>query len=291
MAAERFELLKPVDLDRPVLVLGLEGWFDSGYGAAGATAALLAAVDTEAVARFDSDTFVDHRARRPMLRIVDGRLEGLTWPTITLRHGKDRQGRDLLVLAGPEPDMRWHDFADDVVGLALTLGVRLGIAVGAYPNPAPHTRPIRVIAAGTDDDIVRQVGMVHGTIDVPAGMQSVLELALAEAGVPTVGLWAQVPHYLSGTPFPPASAALLEVVGRVGGLDIDTAEIDTAAANSRRRVDALLENSDEHRELVAALEAQYDAALGVEPLSDPGNLPTGDEIAAELERFLRGEHS
>lgn len=288
--SERFERLRGIHVTDPVLILGLEGWFDSGYGAAGAVAGLLAAVDTEPVIRFDADTYIDHRARRPVVRIVDGRLDELTWPNIHLRHGTDSVGKDILVLAGPEPDMRWHDFAADVVTLAKDLGVRTTVAIGAYPNATPHTRPIRVIAAGTDDVLVRRVGFVPGTIDVPAGMQSVLELALADAGIPSVGLWAQVPHYLSGTPFPPASAAILDTLADVADLELDLDELHATAVVARQRVDSLIQANDEHRQLVAALEEQYDAAREVDtsPLS-PANLPSADELAAELERFLRGE--
>lgn len=287
---ERFTFApdRDIEVDRPLLVLGLEGWFDSGFGAAGAVAGLMATIEARTIVRFDADTYIDHRARRPLLRIVDGRLTSLTWPNIRLRHGRDRSGHDVLVLCGPEPDMHWHDFADDVVGLAQRFDVRVGIAFGAYPSAAPHTRPIRIIAAGKDEELVRQVGFVPGTIDVPAGAQSMLEIALADAGIPTVGLWAQVPHYLSATPFPPASAALLDELTSVAGLDLDLDEIHGADTVARQRIDELIANSDEHRELVGQLEAQYDEMASSNPIRT-SQLPTGDEIAAELERFLRGE--
>jgi len=274
----------PVD---PVLVVHLEGWVDAGLAAATAVASLLEGGSPEPVAEYDGDELIDYRARRPVVRLVDGVHGGLTWRVPRMLLTEDRDGRDILLLVGPEPDMRWHAFVADVVELAGALGVRLLVGLGAFPAPVPHTRPIRIAATATDEATAARVGFVAGNIDVPAGVQAALEVAAGEAGIPAVGLWARVPHYVSGMPFPAGSAALVTALARVADLSLDTAALETAADASRSRVDELIAGSEEHRAMVSQLEASVDTSEGT-PL-DIGEVPSGDEIAAELQRFLRGE--
>ena len=281
---QRHPTRTPVD---PVLVVHLEGWIDAGLAGATALASLLEGVDTDEVAVFDADELVDYRARRPTLRIADGVHEGLTWRAPRLLLAADPDGRDMLVLAGPEPDLRWRAFASAVTELAAGLGVRLMVGLGAFPAPVPHTRPVRLAATASSSELASRVGFVAGTIDVPAGVNAVLEQSMAEAGVPAVGLWARVPHYVAGFPYPPAAAALLNGLGAVAGLAVDTTELDTAADVALGRVDELIANSDEHKAMVSQLEASVDSTEG-NPLN-LGQIPSGDEIAAELQRFLRGE--
>ncbi|HUQ40695.1 MAG TPA: PAC2 family protein [Acidimicrobiales bacterium] len=274
-------------LDGPVLVLGMEGWIDAGAGGQAALAALLADVETTVVGRFDADALLDRRARRPVLRLVDGVIEGFNWPDIELRAGQDRAGHDLLVLSGPEPDFKWQRFASEVVELAVGYGVRMVCGLGAFPAPVPHTRDVRLGSTATSAALAVQVGFVAGTMDVPAGMHAVLEGAFGQAGVPAVGLWARVPHYAAAMPYPAASVALLDALRTVSGIEVDTEELQGAARLARQRIDELISNSDEHEQLVRQLEQALDSEER-SPFG-PGDLPSGDEIAAELERFLRGE--
>ena len=276
-------------LDRPVLVVALEGWVDAGLGADGAISALLSAAPTEQLVTFDGETLIDQRARRPVAHIAHGVNEGLTWPLIQVRAGADLAGRDVCFLVGPEPDFRWHAFVADVVELSLALGVRMVVGLGAFPAPAPHTRPIRLAATAPPEsaDLVPRIGVVQGEIDVPSGVWGALELALGEAGIATVGLWARVPHYVAGMAFPAASAALLDGLGAVADLTIDTAALHAEADGSLRQVDELIAKSTEHGQLVRQLEQNLDLTEG-NPL-DVGQIPTGDELAAELERYLRDE--
>ncbi len=271
-----------------VLVMCLEGWIDAGVGAAAAMAALLASGQAEPVIRFDNDALLDHRARRPVMRIVDGVNTGLTWPQIELRGGHDDAGRDVLFLVGPEPDLLWGAFTAEVVRVSQQLGVRLAVGLGAFPAPVPHTRPVRLATTSTVPELAHRIGYVPGTLDVPAGVQAALEVAFGAAGIPAVGLWARVPHYVSAMPYPAASAALIDGLADVAGLQLDSQDLRASAERSRVKIDELIANSDEHRQLVAQLEAQMDAE---EPASASlsGPLPSGDELAAELERFLRGE--
>jgi proteasome assembly chaperone (PAC2) family protein len=274
--------------ESPVLVVALEGWVDAGLGADGAISALLAAEPTELVATFDNDELIDQRARRPVAHIVHGVNEGLTWPIIQVRAGSDRTGRDVLYLVGPEPDFRWQPFVEAVVGLAGELGVRMAVGLGAFPAPAPHTRPVRLAATAPSQsrELIARVGIVQGELDVPSGVWGALELAFGDAGIDVVGLWARVPHYASAMAFPAASAALLDGLATVADLSIDSAELHGSGDATLRKVDELIAKSAEHMSMVRQLENSVDEAEG-NPL-DVGQLPTGDELAAELERYLRG---
>jgi proteasome assembly chaperone (PAC2) family protein len=286
---EIFQVHSEPELHEPVLVVSLEGWVDAGLGATTAVAALLGQVSTEPLVTFNGEHFLDQRARRPVARIVNGVTSDLTWPRTVVRQGTDAEGRDMLFLVGPEPDFHWSSFTDAVVGLARSWRVRLVVGLGAFPAPAPHTRPVRLAATAPEESagLIEQVGIVQGELEVPAGVLSALELAFGAAGTPAVSLWARVPHYVAAMPFPEASAALIEGLAAVGGLSLDSAALRRAADSSRRQVDQLISDNAEHQAMVRKLEESIDAsegnAMGVE------SVPSGEEIAAELERFLRGE--
>lgn len=282
-----YELHDHRALESPVLLLATESWVDAGFGAQGAIAAVLKKIPTEAVATFTADELIDFRARRPTARISDGVLLGLNWPKIQLRAGQDSAGRSVLVLVGPEPDMAWHAFVRAVVGLSQELGVRLVVSLGAYAAPVPHTRPVRLTAIATVAELAAQVGAVAGSTEVPAGIQSALQEGFAAEGIPAIGIWARVPHYLAALPYPAASAALVETLATVAGLELDTEELHVAAVSVAAQIDEVLAGSAEHRELVRGLEAVFDGEAASS--LDFSNLPSGDELAAELERFLRGE--
>jgi proteasome assembly chaperone (PAC2) family protein len=286
---EIFEVHREPVLQEPLLVVSLEGWVDAGLGATTAVAALLGNGQTEPLVTFNGEHFLDQRARRPVARIVNGVTTELTWPRTVVRQGTDESGRDVLLLVGPEPDFHWRAFTDAVVGLARSWRVRMVVGLGAFPAPAPHTRPVKLAATAPPESsqLIEQVGIVQGELEVPAGVMAALELAFGTAGTPAVSLWARVPHYVAGMPFPEASAALIEGLAAVGGLSLDSSALRRAADSSRRQVDQLIADNEEHMAMVRKLEESIDAsegnAMGVEAV------PSGDEIAAELERFLRGE--
>lgn len=171
--------------------------------------------------------------------------------------------------------------------LATQLGVRLVVGVGAYPAPVPHTRPVRLTAIATVAELAAQVGVVPGTTELPAGVQTALQEGFAAADIPAVGVWARVPHYLAAMSYPAASAALVEALTAVAGLELDTGELGAAADNVLSQIDEIVANSEEHRELVRRLEVTFDGEVATP--ADFSDLPSGDELAAELERFLRGE--
>jgi proteasome assembly chaperone (PAC2) family protein len=276
-------------LEHPVLVLGLEGWVDAGYTTSTAVSTLLEAAPHEVVATFDSDALLDHRSRRPLLRVSHGLLASLSWPELRLYHLSGTAGpRPLLLLAGPEPDLYWRAWTAEVVALGTQAGVEMVVGLGAFPAPVPHTRPVRVTATATSEELAARVGYLPATIEVPAGAQAVLLKAFGDAGVPAVGIWARVPHYASGTPYPEAAAALLDELGRLTGAEVPTAALHDAGRKARDQIQELIEASEEHSAMVRRLEEQHDAEVGISA-TEFSNLPTGDELAAELEKFLRGE--
>jgi proteasome assembly chaperone (PAC2) family protein len=258
---------------------------DAGLAATTAAGALRAALPHDLLADFDGDALIDHRARRPVLRIANGVNTSLTWPEIRIDVATNPAGRSVLILTGPEPDMRWHQWSAEVVQLASRLGVELVVGLGAFPAPVPHTRPVRLVSTGNDAAAARRIGVLPVTLDVPAGAQGVLEFAFGQAGIPTIGLWARVPHYAAGLPYPAASATLLRELRNLAGIEVDTQSLQEAAAATTVQIDQLIATSDEHQAMVHQLEAQHDN----EEQASLGALPTGDEIAAELERFLKGQ--
>jgi hypothetical protein len=263
------------ELVAPSMIVALDGWVDAGSAAT--TAAATLAEGGRVLATFDADAIFDYRARRPTLEIVDGRPESLAWPELTLRSTRVSE-RDLLVLTGAEPDYRWHELSADVADLAGQLGVAEWISLGAIPAAVPHTRPVPILGTASEPGLLRggvQPGP-QGTLTVPAAAISVLDIAMTKAGIPTVGYFAQIPHYISG-PYPGASIELLLVLGRHLGLELDTGHLPEEARLMRVRLDAAAAREETTRTYVERLEAMVDEA----------RLPSGDDLITEIERFLR----
>ncbi|MGH9223256.1 MAG: proteasome assembly chaperone family protein [Acidimicrobiales bacterium] len=281
--------LQPDDLRDPVLVVQMEGWIDAGTAGNGAMNALLNTLDTTLLASFHVDYLLDQRARRPFLQVSDGVNSGLSWPKIELLWARDHEGRDILLLSGPEPDYQWRGFARDAVALGQELGVKRMFGLGAFPSPVPHTRPTPLVCTASTAEVAQDIGFMPGTFEVPAGIQAVLERGFAGADTPAVGLWARVPHYVAAMPYPAASLTLLEALARLAPLDLDLTELRRAAVEARERLDVLVAADPRFPELVERLEAQADAESETDGGMGFGNLPTGDELAAELERFLRDQ--
>jgi predicted ATP-grasp superfamily ATP-dependent carboligase len=216
------------------------------------------------------------------MHLLDGINTGLTWPTIELRAGFDAEGSSVLFLVGAEPDHRWQAFSESVVDLAHHFGASSVFGLGAYPAAVPHTRPTQLVSTATDGEMAKRIGSVGGRIDVPAGINAAIELASAAAGLQAAGLWAQIPHYAAGMPYPAGALALIEGLRTIAGLHFNLGSLVEDARSTRERLDELVANSEEHVEMVRQLEAQVDTELTVE---DP--LPMGDDLMAELEQFLR----
>lgn len=278
-----FELLERPELSAPVLVLALDGWIDAGLGASTALSTIFESTPTTTIATFDTDTLLDHRARRPTTHLVDGINTGLTWPELELRRGADSRANDVLFLTGAEPDHYWRAFSRSVVDLALELGTHLVVGLGAYPAPTPHTRATRVVATATERYLADKVGFIDGHLDVPAGIHAAIERTCADRGLPAIGIWAQVPHYTTAMPYPAGALALIEALTEVAGLEFDPLGLPTEIISTRERLDNLVANSDEHMAMVRQLEEHVDSLDEAEQ----ENIVSGDDIAAEFEKYLR----
>jgi len=216
-------------------------------------------------------------------------------PQISLHEVTDPTGARFLLLVGPEPDYQWQRFIAAVQGIVDRFHVRLAVGLSAIPWPAPHTRPLGLTIHGSEPSLVAGFTSVIGEIEVPGHVGAMLELSLGEQGVPSMGVTAQVPHYLVQFEYPRGAQALLEGVASVTGLSLSSAGLQAAADAADREVANQLEGNDEFAVIVSTLEAQYDQlaagaamAAGLSELAPDGEMPTGDEIAAQVEEFLNG---
>jgi PAC2 family protein len=268
-------IAKGTALESPVLIAAFDSWVDAG--SASTNAAGLLAEGATVVATFDADRLFDYRARRPTLEIVDGRPSSLAWPELSVRHARIGD-RDLLVLAGPEPDYRWRALADAAVKLTKELGIAQWISLGSIPAAVPHTRPVPVLGTESQPGLLR--GDVRpgpaGLLRVPSAAISVLDVTVSQAGVPALGYFAQVPHYVNGA-YPPAALALLNAVASHLGVELPLAALVGEAQALRTRLDTATTLDESTREYITRLEAMVDEE----------RLPAGDELISEIERFLR----
>jgi hypothetical protein len=263
------------ELDAPVVVAAFDGWVDAGGAATGVLDIL--AEEAPVVARFDSDELFDYRARRPTLEIRDGRLASLTWPEVVLRSARFGS-RDVLILTGAEPDDRWRRFSADTVELLGRLGVRQWVSLGAIPAAVAHTRPVPILGTASRPGLLR--GGVDagptGLMKVPSAALSMLEMAVADAGTPTVGYFAQIPHYVTGD-YALASLELMKTLEAHLEVTLPRGDLVEESRLLRLRLDAATAADETTRAYVERLEAAVDEA----------RQPAGDDLIADIERFLR----
>jgi len=279
------------ELDAPTLIVMMTGWIDASGAAGAAMEHLLSATEANTLIEFDSDTFMDYRARRPVMELREGVNTRIVWNVPHIKMGVDADGTDVLFLAGPEPDSAWRHFADTVAALALQLGVEKMIGLGAYPFGAPHTRPVGLSATTPLLEIAERLSFARNTLDAPAGMSAVLEHSMTAVGIEAMTMWAQIPHYVSTMAYPAASARLVDAVSLESGLTIDTAQLRRDAGVQRERLDQLVANNPEHMEMLGQLEKAYDQTHGGNGTTtdEPVEIPSVDELAAEVEQFLRDQ--
>lgn len=283
--------------ERPVLIVALEGWIDPGFAAQNALASLLEQLPTRTAMVFDGDELIDHRARRPRARVREGVRGRVFYPSPRIRVGRDLIGRGIALLVGPEPDYQWKRFSTEVADLAVEMQSPIVIGLGAFPAPVPHTRPVVLSSTASSPELAARIGFRKGVIDVPSGIADVIGKTCSDRGIPSIGIWARVPHYVGAMPFAPAALTLLEGVVELGELVLDLSDMRTKAETSIADIDALIAQSDEHTEMVRTLEEQYDSGhdgfdedLGDEDDFEESDLPSGDELIEELERYLKGEN-
>jgi hypothetical protein len=275
---------EPPALRRPILLIALEGFIDAGAAASTASLFLRHRWLAEPLATFDGDAFIDYRARRPTVVIDGGEVRRVEWPGLELLGAQVDGPHDVVFLLGSEPDMRWQAFAQEVRDVCTRLGVEGAVTFGAYPAAVPHTRPIRLMQASSPGPGALPVDALPiPGYSGPVGAATALQDLLSQAGVPVAGLWAEVPHYIAASPNPAAALALVRAFGAAIGTGIDTTELEAAAKLHREQVDEAVAEHEDAAAMITAFEQHLDAG-GDE------DLPSGDDLAAEIERFLRTQN-
>ncbi len=276
---------RPDGLRAPALVCAFKGWNDAGESATSALTFIAGSLGAEAFARIDPEEFVDFQSTRPMVRLEDGVTRTIDWPEFEVHAVRiPRAPRDLILLSGPEPALRWRTFTKTVVDLAEALGVQMAVLLGALLADVPHSRPVGVSAHATDPGLVQRLALQPPSYEGPTGIVGVLHQAFAEAGLPAASLWAAVPHYVAVAPNPKGALALLRRLESLVGVTVDATELEDAATDYEQQVSRAVELDPDVQAFVERLERAADEDSG---RPDPGSLPSGDVLAREFQRFLR----
>jgi predicted ATP-grasp superfamily ATP-dependent carboligase len=274
----------------PVMIHALEGFSDAGHAISLAAQHLKNTLDTELVASFAIDELLDYRSRRPLMTFKTDHFTNYEEPELSLYALHDSVGTPFLLLTGMEPDLRWERFITAVRLLADRLGVRQLIGLGTIPMAVPHTRPMTLTAHSNNKELIADHPAWVGEVQVPGSVSNLLEYRMAQHGHEVVGFTVHVPHYLAQTDYPSAAEALLAQVAKTGSLQIPLAALAEAAADVHAKIDEQVAASQEVAQVVTALERQYDAFVAAQEnrslLARDEDLPSGDELGAEFERFL-----
>ena len=276
---------RPTSLERPVLIGAFRGWNDGGQAATLAAGYLARLWGAKKFADIDPELFVDFQATRPMVSLEEGRTRKIEWPENTFYRARiPGADRDAILLVGVEPNYRWRTFSEVVTDLARDLGVELAVTLGALVADVPHTRPSPVTGAATDPQLVDELGLQLSRYEGPTGIVGVLLDSCRRAGIPSVSLWAAVPHYVQLAPSPPAAKALCERLAGVLATDIDVTELTEASEEYVEQVSQAVATDTETAGYVEELERRTDS---LDWLEESDDLVSGDALAAEITRFLR----
>ncbi len=272
-------------LRRPVLVAAFEGWNDGADAASTAGRYLRDRWSARPFATIDPEEFYDFTSTRPNVRLVHGVDRQIVWPAVELSCAHlPGTARDVVLLLGHEPQLKWRTFSQHVVGLATELGVELVVILGALLADVAHTRPVRVSGSAADEDLITRFGLGRSNYEGPTGIVGVLHEAFAEAGLPSASLWAAVPHYVASTPSPKAALALVERATELLSTSLVTADLEVAAQDYERQVSEVVAGDEDVSAYVERLEASADE----DDVADMEAV-NGDALADELERFLRDQ--
>ena len=270
------------ELERPILVAAFRGWNDGAQAASLAAGYLAKTWGAERFADVDPENFFDFQATRPHVSLEEGLSRRIDWPETAFYHARpEGLDRDVVLLLGIEPNLRWRTFTELVVGLARDLGIELLITLGALLADVPHTRAAPVTGSATDKELVERLGLSASRYEGPTGIVGVIHDLCGQSGIPSASLWAAVPHYVSLTPSPRGALALCERLGDVLGIQIEADELEEAARNYEEQVSEAVASDEETAAYVDELERRSDQ------LDDATELPSGDALAAELTRFLK----
>ena len=279
-------------LRRPVLIAAFEGWSDAGEAASGAVSFLAQQLEAKPFAWIDPEEFYDFTETRPTVRLIDGVTRTIDWPEPTFSAARlPGTDRDVVLLGAGEPHLKWRTFIDTVLGIADELGIEMVLALGALLSEVPHTRPVRVIGTSADPAIISRLNLNRSRYEGPTGILGVLSHAVGRAGIEAASLWASVPHYLPRAPSPKASLALVERAAEVLGATIPTVELEIASAAYERQVSEAVAEEEDVAEYVRRLEEDEDEEDFDDdtPEIRAEDLPSGEELAADVERFLRDQ--
>jgi predicted ATP-grasp superfamily ATP-dependent carboligase len=276
---------RPQGLRAPALVCAFRGWNDAGDAASAALAFLGSALNAQRFAQIDAEEFYDFQATRPTIRLKDGDTRELVWPAVEIFEAPaPRAPRDLILLQGPEPSMRWRGFCALIVELAEALGVQAVVTLGALLADVPHSRPVAISGLASDPEMMSRLGLQGSSYEGPTGIVGVLHSECASAGLPSASLWASVPHYVAAAPNPKAALALIRKLEVVVGVSVDASDLETAAVDYERQVGLAVQSDPDVQAFVERLERAADSE---EEEIDPENLPSGENLAREFQRFLR----
>jgi proteasome assembly chaperone (PAC2) family protein len=266
------------------MVAAFEGWNDAADAASGAVTWLRRRLKATQIAHIDPEEFYDFQATRPEVSLIEGTTRKVSWPTNECYAARvDEVGRDLVLFSGVEPNLKWRTFCSTVIGVAKDTGCEMVVTLGALLADVPHTRPTRLTGTAVDPELIARLGLSHSRYEGPTGIVGVLHDFCRQAGMPSVSLWAPVPHYVASPPNPKATQALLERLSDVLGIPIGLGDLAEAAVAWEARVNELVSSDPDIAAYVRQLEERDDDQL------DEHNLPSGDTLAAELERFLRDQ--
>jgi len=265
----------------PFLVIHLTGWTDAGLAGQTSAVFLRSRWNARRLGEFDADELLDFRQsdRRPVVRLASGTIEEVRWSPIELSLATTAGDRDALLLTGPEPDFRWRAFCDQVVEACQEFAVTEVFGLGGFPAPALHTDPVAVVGTSADPDLAARLETVPVLVELSASIQTVLEERLHRAGIPATGLWARVPPYLAGGTHPPAALALVRTMARLAGIEVETTELEAASKEHLEQVEQAIRERPQIAEFIEQIRGL------VEQGADE-RIPSGEEIAAELDRFL-----
>jgi predicted ATP-grasp superfamily ATP-dependent carboligase len=270
------------ELTRPILVAAFRGWNDGAQAASLAAGYLAKTWGAERFAEVDPENFFDFQATRPHVSLEEGLTRRIDWPETAFYHARpEGLDRDIVLLLGIEPNLRWRTFTELVVGLARELEIELLITLGALLADVPHTRSAPVTGSASDKGLVERLGLSASRYEGPTGIVGVIHDECGKSGIPSASLWAAVPHYVSLTPSPRGALALCERLGDVLGVQVEADELEEAARNYEEQVSEAVASDEETAAYVDELERRSDQ------LEDATDLPSGDALAAELTRFLK----
>jgi proteasome assembly chaperone (PAC2) family protein len=274
----------PPELRSPVLVAAFAGWNDAASSATAALEAVALALDAEPVAEIDPEEFYDFQVTRPTIRLTEGQTREIEWPRNTLFAARAPGApRDLAILTGIEPNVRWRTFAATIVDAAERLGVQMVVTLGALLADVAHTRPVPITGLASDPELVERLGLSRSSYEGPTGIVGVLHDACRRRGLDSASLWAAVPHYIAAVPNPKAALALLRRLEGFTGVAVEASDLEEAISRFETQVDEAVAANAEVEELVQRLESDQDEATE----SSSQDLPSGDTIARDFQRFLR----